>query len=131
MDAVSRDVKRLVKKELMSANAQFGPFASSHEGWAVIREETDEAQVEITRLEIALTNMWNSVKCNKRIAPERLAKMQETAVNLAVEAIQVAAMAKKFAKCQNQNEGEDENHERHNKTANRNTDHDKRRSRSR
>lgn len=38
MDAVTKDVKRLVRKELANANRNFRMFASPHEGWAVIRE---------------------------------------------------------------------------------------------
>ena len=36
MNAVSEDVKMLVKKELESANERFPQFHSEHEGWAII-----------------------------------------------------------------------------------------------
>lgn len=40
--------------------------------------------------------MWNAVKANKTISREELQEIREMAVSLAVEAIQVAAMVKKF-----------------------------------
>lgn len=42
MDAVSKDVRRLVNKELEAANRKFRQFASPHEGYAVIVEELNE-----------------------------------------------------------------------------------------
>jgi hypothetical protein len=40
-----------VREELERAMAKFGPFASPHEGWAVIQEEVDE--------------LWDEVKANR------------------------------------------------------------------
>jgi len=53
----------------MRATKKFGPFASAHEGYAIVLEEVDE--------------MWNEIKRNN------IAKARE-------EAIQVAAMAIRF-----------------------------------
>lgn len=39
---------------------------------------------------------WNAVKANKTIPQEELHEIREMAIHLAVEAIQVAAMVKKF-----------------------------------
>ena len=44
--------------------------------------------------------MWNAVKANKTISREELQEIREMAVSLAVEAIQVAAMVKKFERSQ-------------------------------
>lgn len=59
----------LVRDELVIATHKFGPFASTHEGWAVIREELDE--------------LWEAVKRNDIAQARR-------------EAVQVAAMAVRF-----------------------------------
>lgn len=56
--------------ELVSAQVKFGPFASTHEGYAVILEELDE--------------LWGEIKRNG--SRERMR----------AEAIQVAAMAMRF-----------------------------------
>lgn len=59
----------LIRNELLRATARFGPFASAHEGFAVIREELDE--------------LWDEVKAN---CPDKAV----------AEAIQVAAMGARF-----------------------------------
>ncbi len=58
-------------RELERAVEKFGPMASPHEGWAVIREELDE--------------LWEHVKANTGRGPEARK-----------EAIQVAAMALRY-----------------------------------
>lgn len=58
-----------VVAELKVATRRFGPFASSHEGYAILREEVDE--------------LWDEVKANDI----RRARQ---------EAVQVAAMALRF-----------------------------------
>ena len=76
MDVIKSDVRKLVNKELNAANKRFRPFASPHEGQNIVREELEEA--------------------NKTIPQEELHEIREMAIHLAVEAIQVAAMVKKF-----------------------------------
>ena len=56
--------------ELRRASEKFGPFRSTHEGWAVLREEVDE--------------LWDAVKANA------------SGAILRAEALQVAAMAIRF-----------------------------------
>ena len=64
---------KLVVAELNSANEKFPMFNSSHEGYAVIKEELDE--------------LWDEIKNNK---------YPMSSVNQKKEAIQVGAMAIKF-----------------------------------
>jgi hypothetical protein len=104
-------ITKEVVEELKQAEAKFGPFNSSHEGYAVILEEMDE--------------LWEVVKLNPKkivvssdeveeIAPlqfplgddeekleEVVATVQKHKRNQAMkaEAIQVAAMAIRFIKC--------------------------------
>ena len=61
--------------EWQRAREKFGPFASSHEGFAVLLEEVDELKAEV----------WSNETRN----PDRTAKMRK-------EAVQVAAMALRF-----------------------------------
>lgn len=71
MDAVEKDVRLLVKKELRAANQNFPMFHSAHEGWAVIREEMSEAEAERYLLDRWIEErLWNEV--NGRFAnPKR------------------------------------------------------------
>ena len=101
MDAVRNDVKRLVKVELAAANRKNRMFASSHEGAAVIQEEAVEAAKEMEGLRRELNRMWMEVYTNE---PQISTKnIYDTAVKMAVEAIQVAAMARKFERSQRRN----------------------------
>lgn len=43
------EVRQAVITELERAQCRFGPYASPHEGWAVIEEECDELWVEIRK----------------------------------------------------------------------------------
>lgn len=95
MNAVENDVRVLVGKELAAANERFPQFHSQHEGWAVIQEEADELKEATDKVIGRMVSLWSRVKYGND--PERLLQMiSEDAVNAACEAIQVAAMCKKF-----------------------------------
>ena len=97
MDVIRGDVRKLVNKELNAANKRFRPFASPHEGQNIVREELEEVEQALMPLEVHVKKrMWNAVKANETISQEELHEIREMAVHLAVEAIQVAAMVKKF-----------------------------------
>lgn len=99
MNAVHDDVVKLVGKELESANKKFPLFRSAHEGCAVILEEFEEAREEIDSVESVFKTLWKLTRASEFGEPvtENLVKqLSQKAVDLACEAIQVAAMAKKF-----------------------------------
>lgn len=97
MDAVKEDIEKLVQKELKAANEKFPLFASNHEGYAVIKEEVEEAKEQLSYVKQMLDALWVNAKRNSDSHTERFAKeLQRCAINLACEAIQVAAMAQKF-----------------------------------
>ena len=95
MNAVENDIRALVGKELSAANERFPQFHSAHEGYAVIKEEVDELKEATDKVIGRMVSLWSRVKYGND--PERLLQMiSEDAVNAACEAIQVAAMCKKF-----------------------------------
>ena len=98
MNAVKQDVEKLVQKELESANQRFPMFRSDHEGAAVIFEEIQEAEYELECAKDRFQELWRSVKND--LSAEWIAEVgvviTNRAINLACEAIQVAAMAQKF-----------------------------------
>lgn len=90
-------IAKEVVEELERAEAKFGPFNSSHEGYAVLLNEVDE--------------LWDVVKLNPRkIVPNEKHPWngamdveewqdQERKNMMRAEAIQIAAMAIRFVKC--------------------------------
>ena len=92
-DVVKRDLYGLIDKELEAANQKFPLFNSTHEAFAVILEEAEEAKEEAGNLD----NFWIGVKENHdpEVLHEELTGIYKTALDLAVEAIQTAAMARK------------------------------------
>lgn len=97
MDAIKQKIYELTEMELKAANEKFPLFASSHEAYAVIFEEFDEAREELEMVEYSLDKFWTEVKENEsqEVKNKRLTRIYENAVKLAVEAIKTAAMARK------------------------------------
>lgn len=97
VDAIKQKIYELTETELKAANEKFPLFASSHEAYAVIFEEFDEAREELEMIEYSLDKFWTEVKENEspEVKNKRLTRIYENAVKLAVEAIQTAAMARK------------------------------------
>ena len=90
-------VEKLAEMEKQDANRKFPLFHSMHEGYAVLLEEVEEAREALTRTEINLHTLWMHVmKNNDDRALEFAGRVREHALDLAVEAVQVAAMAQKF-----------------------------------
>ncbi len=63
MDAVRKDVRRLVNKELEAANKRFPQFASPHEGQNVVREELEEAERAIVPLKLCHSGSRSKSGC--------------------------------------------------------------------
>lgn len=95
MNAVESDVRALVDKELAAANERFPQFHSQHEGYAVIQEEVDELKEDMDRINGRIPSLRARVRFNNS-CEELVSRIFDDAINAACEAIQVAAMCKKF-----------------------------------
>ena len=97
MDTVKQKIYELTETELKAANEKFPLFASSHEAYGVIFEEFDETRDELESLEYSIDQFWSDVKENSSedVKNDRLTRIYEKSIDLAVEAIQTAAMARK------------------------------------
>ena len=97
MEGLLNEIEQAVKNELVRANRKHPLFNSPHEAYAVIKEEVEEAEYECVLIKDALSQFWSYVKCDGG-APDMLGYLNQTkkrAMNLAAEAIQIAAMAQK------------------------------------
>lgn len=103
MNTINLDVEKLVQKELEFANRKFPMFRSDNEGAAVIFEEIEEAEHELKEMQFEFKEMWRSIKLNAGGTAFCDAVLKRS-LNLACEAIQVAAMAQKFIDSQKERE---------------------------
>lgn len=97
MNVVENDVRILVDKELAAANERFPQFHSQHEGYAVVLEEMDELKIDVYNADQYLSYVWDSIKDNSSGRTRKnVMIIKGIAIDAACEAIQVAAMCKKF-----------------------------------
>lgn len=95
MDAVKNDVIKLVEKELKAANEKFPPFNSEHEGYAVLKEEIEEAEEYLNECKTWIESLWADIRQNENCM-RNIYNLGSYATAGAIELIQVAAMAQKF-----------------------------------
>lgn len=98
MRELMASVQMVEATEYERAKAKFGPVnASDHESYAVLKEEIDEANEELTFVLHSLDRFWKHVKNNENSHCKTIAlsDLERQATLLACEAIQVAAMAHK------------------------------------
>lgn len=96
MNAVKSKLPALVKEELVAANVTNPPFHSTHEGYAVLLEEIEEAVSVQREIEACREMMWEHIKQDSPKAFEYAQRIERYATHMAAEALQVAAMAQKF-----------------------------------
>ena len=88
-------VKLMVRDELEEANKEFPMFRSTHEGYAIILEEVQEAKVEMDMVVYNIDAAWELIKANQ-ISTNMVKLVKTRAILLAAESIQIAAMCAKF-----------------------------------
>lgn len=91
-------VSELVTNEKERAGKEYGNFFhTAHEGYAIMKEEVEEANHDMSGCERLINDLWECVKKNDNGTAVMTAReIYRRACFLAMEAIQVAAMAKKF-----------------------------------
>lgn len=91
-------VQKTTEEELKAANKAWRQFASTHEGYAVILEEAQEAEMELQKVASQIGVIWGMTKENASSEKIKAAafNLEQAAQNMAAEAIQTAAMARKL-----------------------------------
>lgn len=88
------EIQKLVDKELEEANKKYPLFHSDHEAYAVIKEEIEECEEDIRKMEMVLSYFWSNTKRDKN-SDNLIEGMKKIAMHAVAEAIQVAAMCDK------------------------------------
>ena len=98
MKELRSEVSSLVDIELERANDIFSLFNSDHEGVSVVREEMKEAKADMDSLEYMVDILEADVFCNSsdESKEDHRKAAEREAIELACEAIQTAAMLRKF-----------------------------------
>ena len=100
MNVVETEVRELINKEYQAACKKFPLYASDHEGAAVMLEEIEEAESALKCLRYVFDGtLWPAVKNNLGAVQKMpyLDMIRDRALNLSIEAIQIAAVAQKFS----------------------------------
>ena len=97
MDQLIKSVSDLVGEEYQRAAAEHGGAANTpHEGYALIKEEEEEAADQMSTISLKVTNLWWAVKRDDLASQQlHLSEIRTAAILGACELIQVAAMADK------------------------------------
>jgi hypothetical protein len=96
-EQIQAQIAYLAKMELVrSYEIGNSRFNSTHEGYAVMKEEIEETQDEAKKLVSQSEILWSAIKQDKHDFAECTARdIYETALAAAYEAVQAAAMARK------------------------------------
>ena len=94
-EAMKMNIRVLALTEMRTANRINPPFIDAHHGYAVLKEEIEETEEELKAVKQMLESMWSSIR-NDTTPKMSVTMMEEHAINLAAEAIQVIAMCEKF-----------------------------------
>ena len=96
-------IKAAIASETENAKEKWGDkYHSEHEAWAVLSEEVEEANEAFLKIGNITRILWHYVrKANKteddqRHHAENLRYLKDHAQELAIEAVQIAAVAQKF-----------------------------------
>lgn len=102
-EKMEQEVARLVDEEMDLGMKTHGAFNSDHEACAVILEEIEEAKEALADIQCIYDGLWNAVKASDSSEHKKLlttkilaTSMGVAAQNLAMEAIQISAMCKKY-----------------------------------
>jgi hypothetical protein len=90
-------IEQLVLEEYISANEKFPMFSSSHEAWAVLKEEIEEFADECYGIFNPISDLWRFVKTNDvNSQKDVLLLIKNHALRASEELIQVMAMIHKY-----------------------------------
>jgi len=100
-EGLRKAVETLSWEELQRANKIHPQFTDMHHGYAVIKEEIEECEEAITTVKTHLDYLWSCARSDDLGVFKLQAEViRKYAIELALEAIQVAAVAQKLMRLQ-------------------------------
>lgn len=101
MNKLRQRTDKNIRAELKEANKNNPQFATAHEGIAVLYEEFEETKDEMLILTYDIRSVWEEIKTDD-LSEKSLKTLYGSALNMACEVQQVAAMALKLKRCANE-----------------------------
>ena len=90
-------ILELVENELAEAQSNWPAWHSTHEGYAVTKEEYEELETELKAFNKKFKNLWEMTKQNMDEGLESIVfGMKEDSIKIIGEAIQLAAMVQRY-----------------------------------
>lgn len=90
------NLDKAIEAELINIKCIWGnAYSSRHEGYAVLKEEVEEAEEALENLQNKLENIWSNIRLNWD-SKKDIHEAEIAAFALASEAIQCAAVCRKF-----------------------------------
>lgn len=97
MDHLSPGVDALVELEHKTIVDKYGVgYHSDHEAHAVLREEIEEAKEKLDSVKEWHGKIWACIRDNMDISEYKLKRIESEAMDLAAEAVQIAAVARRW-----------------------------------
>lgn len=97
-DKLLMQLAELAGEELAEADKIYKQFSSPHEGWAVIKEEVDEADESFDDLEASMDILWCGIRHDMDREEQDAESVFHSALLVAAECVQVMAMCTKMKK---------------------------------
>jgi hypothetical protein len=95
-EKASESINQAVVYELQKIVKNYGAtYASEHEGYAVLLEEVEEAGDDLKYINLLMNELWKEVKSDS-VSKDFLNSIKVGAIELAKEAVQVAAVCERF-----------------------------------
>ena len=95
-EKAKESINQAIAYELQNIVKNYGPtYNSNHEGYAVLKEEVEEAADALKAVNQNLNVLWKSIRVNF-VTGECINQVKKNAVFLAQEAVQVVAVCERF-----------------------------------
>lgn len=94
MKELKEQARIMIKEEAERANQKHKLFQIPHEGWAILKEEIEEAAEELDNICLSHKNMWAAVRGDKD-TEIYVKRIKGLAVRLIAEAAQIGAAAER------------------------------------
>jgi len=93
---IQTELQKILEDEITRATEKHGRLNSGHEACGALKEEIEEADIEIHSMKEFYGYFWNAFRRVKVINCDYLNEVRDNAIRAAAELVQVAAVAERL-----------------------------------